>query len=57
MKIMKKKASYRDLALIAGNIGKLYDEGISLLNILNLIDELPLKKEYKVMLKEMEGSY
>ena len=52
---MKKKASYRDLALIAGNIGKLYDEGISLLNILNLIDELPLKKEYKVMLKEMEG--
>ena len=53
---MKKKASYRDLALIAGNIGKLYDEGISLLNILNLIDELPLKKEYKVMLKEIEGS-
>lgn len=52
---MKKKASYRDLALIAGNIGKLYDEGISLLNILNLIDELPLKKEYKGLLKEMEG--
>lgn len=51
---MKKKASYRDLALIAGNIGKLYDEGISLLNILNLIDELPLKKEYKELLKEME---
>lgn len=51
---MKKKASYRDLALIAGNIGKLYDEGISLLNILNLIDELPLKKEYKGLLKEME---
>lgn len=51
---MKKKASYRDLALIAGNIGKLYDEGISLLNILNLIDELPLKKEYKELLKDME---
>jgi len=51
---MKKKASYRDLALIAGNIGKLYDEGISLLNILNLIDELPLKKEYKELLKGME---
>ena len=51
---MKKKASYRELAIIAGNIGKLYDEGISLLNILNLIDELPLKKEYKMMLKEME---
>ena len=51
---MKNKASYRDLALIAGNIGKLYDEGISLLNILNLIDELPLKKEYKRLLKEME---
>ena len=51
---MKKKASYRELAIIAGNIGKLYDEGISLLNILNLIDELPLKKEYQMMLKEME---
>nr|WP_275547959.1 type II secretion system F family protein [Clostridium cuniculi] len=36
-------------------MGKLYDEGISLLNILNLIDELPLKKEYKGLLKEMEG--
>ncbi len=52
---MKKKASYRDLALIAGNIGKLYEEGISLLNILNLIDELPLKKEYKGLIREMEG--
>ena len=53
---MKKKASYRDLALIAGNIGKLYDEGISLLNILSLIDELPLKKEYKELIKMMEVS-
>lgn len=51
---IKKKASYRDLSIIAGNIGKLYDEGISLLNILSLIDELPLKKEYKTLLKEME---
>ena len=40
----KRKASYSDLAIIAGNIGKLYDEGVSLLNILSLIDELPLKK-------------
>lgn len=51
---MKEKVSYNDLALIAGNIGNLYDEGISLLNILSLIDELPLKKEYKSLLKEME---
>ena len=51
---MKRKPSYRDLAFIAGNIGNLYDEGISLLNILNLIDELPLKKEYKELLKIME---
>lgn len=51
---MKNKASYRDLSLIAGNIGKLYDDGISLLNILNLIDELPLNKEYKVLIKKME---
>ena len=50
----KRKASYSDLAIIAGNIGKLYDEGVSLLNILSLIDELPLKKEYKIILKQME---
>ncbi len=48
----KRKASYSDLAIIAGNIGKLYDEGVSLLNILSLIDELPLKKEYKIILKQ-----
>lgn len=50
----KKKVSYKDLALIAGNISKLYEEGIQLLNIFSLLDELPLKKEYKDLLKEME---
>ncbi len=51
---MKNKVSYKDLALIAGNISKLYEEGIQLLNIFTLLDELPLKKEYKTLLKEME---
>lgn len=51
---LKKKESYKDLALIAGNIAKLYEEGIPLLNILVLIDELPLKKEYKALIKSME---
>lgn len=51
---MRLKSSYKDLALIAGNIGKLYEEGIPLLNILILIDELPLKKEYKLLLKSMQ---
>ena len=50
----KKKVSYKDLALIAGNISKLYEEGIQLLHIFSLLDELPLKKEYKMLLKEME---
>lgn len=51
---MKRKESYKDLALIAGNIANLYDDGIPLLNIIGLIDELPLKKEYKVLIKFME---
>lgn len=51
---MRLKSSYKDLALISGNIGKLYEEGIPLLNILTLIDELPLKKEYKSLLKSMQ---
>ena len=44
---MKKKVSYNDLALIAGNISTLYEDGIQLLNIFTLLDELPLRKEYK----------
>lgn len=51
---MKKKVSYNDLALIAGNISTLYEDGIQLLNIFALLDELPLRKEYKNLLREME---
>ena len=51
---MKKKVSYNDLALIAGNISTLYEDGIQLLNIFTLLDELPLRKEYKSLLREME---
>ena len=51
---MKKKVSYNDLALIAGNIFTLYEDGIQLLNIFTLLDELPLRKEYKSLLREME---
>ena len=43
---MKKKVSYNDLALIAGNISTLYEDGIQLLNIFTLLDELPLRKEF-----------
>ena len=51
----KKKVSYKDLALIADNISKLYEEGIQLLHIFSLLDELPLKKEYKMLLKEWKS--
>ena len=39
---MKKKVSYNDLALIAGNISTLYEDGIQLLNIFK---KYPSKKE------------
>lgn len=52
--MIKKKVSYNNLALIAGNISTLYEDGIQLLNIFELLGELPLRKEYKNLLKEME---
>ena len=38
--------NYNDIAIICGNMSRLYDEGISFNNILDLIQELPLSKQY-----------
>lgn len=50
---MRNRASFKDLALISGNIAKLYEEGIPILNVLSLMDELPLRKDYNSLLKTM----
>lgn len=41
------KVNYKDLRLIISNMYNLYKSGISILNSFELIDELPLSKEYK----------
>lgn len=51
---MKKKVCYKDLATIAGNLSKLYEQGIPLINIFSLLEEMPLKRDYKLFLKKVE---
>lgn len=56
---MKIKLNYRivnnkDIALISGNMGKLYEEGIPFTIILPLLRELPLTKEYKESINDIE---
>ncbi|MDV4152541.1 type II secretion system F family protein [Clostridium sp. AL.422] len=47
IKLLYKKINYNDLALISGNIAMLYKEGISMLMIMDLLNELPISKGYK----------
>lgn len=56
---MKIKLNYRivnnkDIALISGNMAKLYEEGIPFTIILKLLRELPLTKEYKESINDIE---
>lgn len=51
VKLISNRISYNDLALIAGNIAILYKEGISMIMIVDLLKELPLKKSYKESIK------
>lgn len=47
----KRRVGYNDIALISSNISKLYDENINFLKILELLNELPLRRCYKESLK------
>lgn len=47
IKLLTNKVKYNDLALISGNIAMLHKEGISMLMIMDLINELPISKQYK----------
>ena len=41
------KISYGDLTIIAENLGSLYEDGIAIGDGLELLNELPLSKNYK----------
>lgn len=45
------KANYSNLSLIAENLGHLYEDGINISEGILLLNELPLKKQYKNSIK------
>lgn len=51
IKLLYKKEKYSNLSLIAGNIAILHKEGISMIMIIDLLNELPLNKAYKESIK------
>ncbi len=55
IKLLYKKVKYNDLALISGNIAMLYNEGISMLVIMDLLNELPISKHYKESISEAKS--
>ncbi|MGL5378715.1 hypothetical protein, partial [Clostridium sp.] len=50
-----KKPDYKSMSIIAGNISKLYNQGIHFLGIMELLKELPLSKSYKESITNMES--
>lgn len=51
IEFLYKKVNYSNLSLIAGNIAILYKEGISMIVIVDLLNELPLNRAYKESIK------
>lgn len=47
IEFLYKKVNYNNLSLIAGNLAILYKEGISMIMIVDLLNELPLNRDYK----------
>lgn len=47
IKLLANKRDNNSLALLAGNMASLYESGISFLIIMDLLIELPIKKNYK----------
>lgn len=51
IEFLYKKVNYTNLSLIAGNLAILYKEGISMIMIVDLLNELPLNRAYKESIK------
>lgn len=54
IKLKYRKMNNKDIALISGNISKLYEEGIPFSLIFTLLRELPLTKDYKSSIYSIE---
>ena len=49
------KAHFDNLCIIAENLGALYEDGITIGNAFELMEELPLRKDYKKSIKEINN--
>ena len=47
IKLIFNKSDFNSLSLLSGNMAMLHKEGISLLIMMDLLTELPLRKTYK----------
>lgn len=54
IKLNRKRLNNKDVSLISGNMAKLYEEGIPFTTILTLLRELPLTKDYKESINDIE---
>lgn len=55
-KILKisRKADYKNLSLISGNMSRLLESGVNLIKIFEILMELPIKNQYKFSLEEIK---
>lgn len=51
---ISKKADYKNLTLISGNMSRLLESGVNLIKIFEILIGLPLKNQYKVSLIEIK---
>lgn len=50
------KASYKDIQIICDNMSRLYNDGLTLPQIISLMNEIPLNSKYKETLKSIRKS-
>lgn len=48
-----KKYSYKDISVICENLSSLYDDGLQIAKSIELLEEFPLRKDYKVSIKNI----
>lgn len=49
-----KKADYKNLSLLSGNMSRLLESGVNLIKIFEILIELPIKNQYKLSLIEIK---
>ncbi|MGG7077683.1 type II secretion system F family protein [Clostridium sardiniense] len=48
-----KKYSYRDISIICENLGALYNNGLQITRSIELLEDFPLRKDYKLSIKKI----